>query len=83
MLTFTTNQLRALVKDAAPGNEAVAQEVDKLDFLEFPKLEDSVKDDVEFLKGNSLVLPDTKITGWTYDVQTGTASVSLVTLTSN
>jgi carbonic anhydrase len=71
MLTFTTEQLKKIVKDAAPSDSKVAEEVDKLDFLEFPELEQSVKDDVEFLSKNPLLLKETKITGWTYDVRTG------------
>lgn len=72
MLTFSTDQLKAVVKDAAPGDAKVAEEVEKFDsFLEFSDLEQSVKGDVEFLQGNPLVLKETKITGWTYDVQSG------------
>ena len=72
MLTFSTDQLKAIVKDAAPGDTRVEREVEKIDsFLEFSELEQSVKDDVKFLQGNPLVLKETKITGWTYDVQSG------------
>ncbi|KAF6766514.1 carbonic anhydrase [Ephemerocybe angulata] len=71
MLTFTTEQLKGIVKESAPGDAAVATEVDKLDFLEFPDIEESVKDDVKFLQDHPLVLEETKITGWTYDVHTG------------
>ncbi|TFK30757.1 carbonic anhydrase [Coprinopsis marcescibilis] len=71
MLTFTTEQLRGIVRDASPGNEAVASAVNQIDFLEISNLEESVKDDVTFLKQNPLVLPESKITGWTYDVRSG------------
>jgi carbonic anhydrase len=71
MLTFSTDHLRQIVKDADPGNTAVAEHVDKLDFLEFSDLEGSVKKDVAFLEENPLVLKDTKITGWVYAVETG------------
>ncbi|TEB39039.1 carbonic anhydrase [Coprinellus micaceus] len=75
MLTFSTDQLKAIVKDAAPGDTKVEEEVEKFDsFLEFSELEQSVKGDVEFLQGNPLVLKETKITGWTYDVQSGKIS---------
>lgn len=74
MLTFTTEQLRGIVKDACPGDGVVAEEVDKLNFLEFAHLEDSVKDDVKFLQENPLLLPETWITGWIYDVRTGKVS---------
>jgi len=71
MLTFTTNDLRGIVKKAEPGNAAVASQVDAIDFLEFGHLEDSVKSDVKFLQENPLVLKETKITGWVYEVETG------------
>ncbi|KAF9458335.1 carbonic anhydrase [Collybia nuda] len=71
MLTFSTDQLRQIVKDADPGNTAVADQVDKIDFLEFNNLEASVKKDAAFLKDNPLVLKDTSITGWVYAVETG------------
>lgn len=74
MLTFSTDHLRKVVKDAHPGNPAVAEQVDKIDFLEFPHLEDSVKNDVAFLKENPLVLEGTKVTGWVYSVETGKVS---------
>lgn len=70
MLTFTTPQLRKLVKDADPSNPAVAA-VDNIDFLEFNQLEQSVKEDVEYLKTNPLVLKESVVTGWVYDVGTG------------
>ena len=76
MLTFTTEQLRAQVKEASPGDEAVAGAVKNIDFLEFSNLEESVKADVKFLQENPLVLPETTITGWTYDVTTGKVSTS-------
>ncbi|THV05157.1 carbonic anhydrase [Dendrothele bispora CBS 962.96] len=73
MLTFSTPQLREIVKkDAAPEHATdIAQVVDQTNFLEFTDLEQSVKDDVEFLKGNSLLLKDTTVTGWIYDVHDG------------
>ncbi|OCH88621.1 carbonic anhydrase [Obba rivulosa] len=70
MLTFDTPQLRKLVKESDPGNTAL-QAVDNIDFLEFPDLEQSVKDDVTYLKENPLVLPETTVTGWIYEVETG------------
>ncbi|THH29731.1 hypothetical protein EUX98_g4457 [Antrodiella citrinella] len=70
MLTFTSPQLKKIVKDSDPSNPA-AQAVDHIDFLEFSDLELSVKEDVSFLKESALVLPGTVITGWVYDVETG------------
>ncbi|TFK36814.1 carbonic anhydrase [Crucibulum laeve] len=71
MLTFSTNDLRTIVKNASEGDASVAEAVDQIDFLEFGDLEESVKSDVKFLKENNLVLPGTKITGWVHDVKTG------------
>jgi len=71
MLTFTTPQLRDIVKKAHPDDEEVAKEVDAIDFLEFPHLEESVKSDVKLLEDNPLVLKEIKITGWIYEVETG------------
>ncbi|KAI0768613.1 carbonic anhydrase [Trametes elegans] len=71
MATFDTHKLRALVKESAPGDAAVAQAVDGIDFLEFQDIEGSVKEDVKFLQESPLVLPGTKVTGWVYEVETG------------
>ena len=71
MLTFSTNDLRSIVKNAHPGDANVASEVDAIDFLEFPELESSVKNDVKLLQESPLVLKETKITGWVYEVETG------------
>ncbi|KAI0344152.1 carbonic anhydrase [Trametopsis cervina] len=70
MLTFTTPQLRDIVKSST-DDPAVAHAVDHIDFLEFPEIEQSVKDDVQYLKESKLVLPETTITGWVYEVGTG------------
>ncbi|CAA7259954.1 unnamed protein product [Cyclocybe aegerita] len=71
MLTFTNEQLHDKVKAEAPGNAAVAAAVDAIDFLPFSQLEESVKEDVKFLKENPLLLEGTNLTGWVYDVTTG------------
>ena len=71
MLTFSSNHLRNIVKDANPGNATAASQVDSIDFLEFGHLEDSVKSDVEFLRESPLVLKESNITGWVYEVETG------------
>lgn len=70
MQTFSTSHLQQIVKDSDPSNPAL-QAVEKIDFLEFSNLEQSVKDDVTFLKESQLVLPETVITGWVYEVETG------------
>jgi len=71
MLKCTSPDLRAIVKKAHPGDNAVAKLVDDIDFLEFGNLEESVKDDVKYLQENPLVVEETKITGWIYHVETG------------
>ena len=71
MLTFTNDDIRHKVKTEEPGNDVVAEAVDKIDFLTFPHLEGSVKDDVEFLKGSKLLKKGTQLSGWVYDVTTG------------
>jgi len=71
MLSFSSNHLRSIVKNADPGNTTVASQVDSIDFLEFGHLEDSVKSDVKFLQENPLVLKESTITGWVYEVETG------------
>ncbi|KAF5309003.1 hypothetical protein D9758_019084 [Tetrapyrgos nigripes] len=70
---FTTPDLRDIVKkDAAPEVASqIAEAVDKTDFLAFSDLEQSVKDDIKFLKENPLVLKETVVTGWIYDVHDG------------
>lgn len=42
-----------------------------LDFLPFPKLEEAVKEDVQFLKSTKLVPDSITISGWIYEVETG------------
>ncbi|KAH9486639.1 Beta-carbonic anhydrase 1 [Psilocybe cubensis] len=71
MLTFTNEQLREQVIAASPGNAAIAEAVNAIDFLPIPSLEENVKADVQFLKENPLVFEATTLTGWIYDVHTG------------
>ena len=71
MLTFASNDVRTIVKDAAKGDAAVAARVDAIDFLEFANLEESVKEDVAWVKSEPLLLPETVVTGWVYDVKSG------------
>ena len=75
MLTFDTAGLRARVKAADPADPALAA-VDAIDFLEFAGLEESVRADVRFLQEHPLVLPETKVTGWVYEVETGKVRAS-------
>ncbi|KAF4605554.1 hypothetical protein EYR40_004340 [Pleurotus pulmonarius] len=75
LVTMTTPGLQKLVKDADPTNVEAGKQIDAIDFLEYgPDLEKSVRDDVQFLKDSPLILKDTKITGWIWDVETEKAS---------
>ncbi|KAJ7693621.1 carbonic anhydrase [Mycena rosella] len=74
MVTFRGSELKRLVKWADPDNISCAEQVDKIDFLEFNDLEESVKSDVNFLKESPLILKGTKITGWIHDIDTGEAT---------
>ncbi|KAJ7102351.1 carbonic anhydrase [Mycena belliarum] len=74
MVTFRGPELKRLVKWASPDDTSCAEQVDKIDFLEFKDLEESVKDDVNFLKESPLILKGTKITGWIHHLETGEAT---------
>lgn len=73
MTSFSTPQLRTLVKESDPQDSALAV-VDDIDFLEFKDTEQSVRDDVAWLRTNALLLKETPISGWVYDVETGKVS---------
>src|SRR5436190_17029987 len=59
MLTFSNEQLRAKCKDELGADAAAAAE--RIDFLPFPDLEQSVRDDVAALRGSPLLRPDTQV----------------------
>lgn len=65
MLTFTNEQLAAKIK-ADLGADVSGQ-----DFLPFPDLEQSVRDDVSLLRSSPLIPGDIPISGAIYDVTTG------------
>jgi carbonic anhydrase len=71
MLTFSDEQLRSKIISAHPGNTDVSEAVNDLKFGPFPDLDESVKDDIAFLKNHPLVLKEGNITGWVYEVETG------------
>ncbi|EXL65276.1 carbonic anhydrase [Fusarium oxysporum f. sp. conglutinans race 2 54008] len=64
MLTFSDMGLKAKLR------KELDQDVDHMAFLPFGDLEQSVRDDVAFLKKSPLVL-DVPITGFIYDVKSG------------
>jgi carbonic anhydrase len=78
-LTFTTDQIREKLVSRAPGSAEVANEAAKIDFLEFSNIEKAIRENIDFLKNHPLVLKETLITGWVYEVETGKVrSFSLV-----
>lgn len=68
MLTFSNDIIREKINLETPG---VADLVEKIDFLPFSHLEQSVKDDAKFLTESPLLLPGTTVTGYVYDVKSG------------
>jgi carbonic anhydrase len=69
MLTFSNEGLRAKVRDEL-GAQA-GEEVRAVDFLPFSDVEESVQDDVAFLRSSPLIPRDIPIRGFVYDVRTG------------
>ena len=65
MLTFTNRDLREKVR------EDLGQDTGEFDFLPFQDLDESIRQDIEFLQATQLLNPDTLIRGFVYDVQTG------------
>ncbi|HMF82765.1 MAG TPA: carbonic anhydrase [Acidimicrobiia bacterium] len=68
MLTFTNEDLRSKL------SEERGVDASKVDFLPFPDLEQSVRDDVAAIKASPLLPDGIEVTGWIYDVKTGTIS---------
>jgi len=65
MLTFSNRDLRQKVKDD------LGSDTGEFDFLPFQDLDESVREDVEFLQATQLLNPDTVIRGFVYDVRMG------------
>src|SRR5881227_4415109 len=65
MLTFSNDDLRTKVKQDLHAN------ADNIDFLPFKDLEQSVRDDVAFLRNSPLIPQSIDITGFVYDVKSG------------
>ena len=65
MLTFSNDDLRTKVKQELNAN------VDNIDFLPFKDLEQSVRDDVTFLRNSPLMPKSIDISGFIYDVRSG------------
>ena len=65
MLTFNNRDLREKVR------EDLGQDTGEFDFLPFKNLDDSVREDIEFVQATQLLDPETLIKGFVYDVKTG------------
>jgi carbonic anhydrase len=65
MLTFSNEDLRKKVK------QELDAKADNIDFLPFSDLEQSVRDDVAFLRSSALIPKNITISGFIYDVKTG------------
>jgi carbonic anhydrase len=65
MLTFTNRDLREKVR------QDLGQDTGEFDFLPFRDLDESIRQDIEFLQATQLLNPDTVIRGFVYDVKTG------------
>ncbi|KAK9324419.1 carbonic anhydrase [Lipomyces orientalis] len=66
MLTFSDSQLHQILQDRFDGND-----VRDIDFLPFSDLEQSVRDDVEYVRASKVVRPQIRVSGWIYEVETG------------
>ena len=65
MLTFTNRDLRKKIR----GD--LGQDTGEFDFLPFQNLDESVREDIDFLLATQLLDPDTIIRGFVYDVRDG------------
>ena len=65
MLTFSNRSLREKV------HADLGQDTGEFDFLPITDLDESVREDIEFLQATQLLNPDTLIRGFVYDVRDG------------
>jgi carbonic anhydrase len=65
MLTFQNEDVYAKVQDS------LGADASDIDFLPFPDLDQSVRDDIQFLKDSPLIPDEVSIRGFVYDVKTG------------
>ena len=65
MLTFSNESIRAKVKAELGAN------AEDVDFLPFANVEDSVREDVGYLRASPLIPRSVPIRGFVYDVRTG------------
>jgi carbonic anhydrase len=64
MLTFRNEDAYAKVQ------EDLDADASEIDFMPFRDLDQSVRDDVDFLQGSPLIAPEAEIRGFVYDVET-------------
>jgi carbonic anhydrase len=64
MLTFENDDVHAKVR------EDLGADASEIDFMPFGDLEQSIRDDVEFLRKSPLIAEETEIRGFVYDVET-------------
>ena len=65
MLTFSNDDLRSKLR------EETGADASNIDFLPFPDLEQSVRDDVKRIKDSPFISDDIPVTGYVYDVKSG------------
>jgi len=65
MLTFTNDDMHAKLK------EELGVDASDIDFLPFPDLEQSVRDDVQKIKDSPLLPDGIPVSGYVYEVETG------------
>jgi len=66
MLTFTNDHLQAKLQ------QETGEDASGIDFLPFPDLEQSVRDDVESILSTPFIDPSIQVSGYIYDVHSGT-----------
>ena len=69
MLTFTNDDIRE--KLGATNGPDCAQVAHQIDFLPFPDVEQSVRDDVAAIKASPILRKGVPVSGFVYDVKTG------------
>ena len=69
MLTFSNDDIRQ--KLGATNGPDCAKAAGELDFLPFPDVDQSVRDDVAAIKASPLLRKDVPVNGFVYEVETG------------
>ena len=69
MLTFNSSTVATLVKKRTALQHHAS--IDAIAFQEFSDVDQSVREDVEYLRAHPLILEESVVSGWSYDVKTG------------